>query len=234
MHFGYLNRNYAQELADSDRPRQQHGARRSGPRAADILRDADQPQPLHRVGAEGFRHEGIDLDADRQRQDAKRLTAGSRPEWEIDPAGGASLGGQQSAEARRNTAPTITVLAVGSVAAGASTKLVANVTDDGLPKPTPEKKAAVGQETPPHSPGRRRRARQRAGGRRCDAWWRPKTSGPDGHLDRLAWPGQRVVRAARLPRQGRHSRDARRLRQSLATTSCERAPAIASSPPTAK
>ena len=70
------------------------------------------------------------------------------PEWEIDPAGGANLGGRNDAEFKANKAPSVTVNAAPSVVLPATLTLTAGYTDDGLPKPAAVKKAAVGQETP--------------------------------------------------------------------------------------
>ncbi len=72
-----------------------------------------------------------------------------QPEWEIDPAGGAGTGGRTDDEYKKNKAPALQLDSPSNVAVGQSVTLIAKVTDDGLPKPTPPKKAAIGQETPP-------------------------------------------------------------------------------------
>ena len=70
MHFGYLNRNWAQDLSIPIGPA--NNIEPGGPdRGSRPSSRRGQSQPVHRVGAEGFRQEGIDLDADRQRQDGK-------------------------------------------------------------------------------------------------------------------------------------------------------------------
>jgi hypothetical protein len=71
-----------------------------------------------------------------------------QPEWEIDPAGGANLGGRNDPEFKMNKAPSVTVNAAPSVAMPGTLTLTAAYADDGLPKPAAAKKAAVGQETP--------------------------------------------------------------------------------------
>ena len=148
-----------------------------------------------------------------------------QPEWEIDPAGGASLGGQQNDEARRNKAPTITVAAAAPIAVGATATLTATVADDGLPKPAPEKKAAVGQETPANPAGRRGRARERAV--RGGAPTRPGARNPGSVSDQV---GLARARCGRLRAGPRWSRRARRRRPwfsaSRATTCSVRGPAI--------
>lgn len=70
-------------------------------------------------------------------------------EWEIDAVGGASGGGRTDKESLANQFPSIKVDPVAAVALPAKATVTANVTDDGLPKPRPRAKPAVGQETPP-------------------------------------------------------------------------------------
>ena len=72
-----------------------------------------------------------------------------QPEWEIDPAGGASTGGQVNPELAKNKAPSITLTGDAAARVGQTLKLVGNYVDDGIPKPALPKKPAVGQETPP-------------------------------------------------------------------------------------
>ena len=84
MHFGYLNRNWVQELVDPGRPEQQRRTWRSRSRAADVLLHAHAAQSVHGRRAEGLGQEGSDLDDRRQREDAEglRLAAagmGNRP-----------------------------------------------------------------------------------------------------------------------------------------------------------
>ena len=58
MHFGYLNRNWVQELLDSGRTRTTASSRRSRPRTADVLLHAHAAQHVHRDRAEGLGQEG--------------------------------------------------------------------------------------------------------------------------------------------------------------------------------
>ena len=147
MHFGYLNRNWAQELSvpvGPDNSIEPGGPDRGQPSyfltrtnrnlfTVAVPKDFGKKEVIWTVVANGK---------------TQKAFGWLQPEWEIDPAGGASLGGQQSDEARRNKAPSITVGSIPQATVGTALKLTASVTDDGLPKPTPEKKAAIGQETP--------------------------------------------------------------------------------------
>jgi hypothetical protein len=70
-------------------------------------------------------------------------------EWEIDPVGGASGGGRDDAESLANQWPTLDINPVAPVTLPGTATLTTSVSDDGLPKPRPPAKQAVGQETPP-------------------------------------------------------------------------------------
>jgi len=76
-----------------------------------------------------------------------------KPEWEIDPAGGAGGGGgSTSPERLANKPPSVTLEPVANVKLPATATLTATVSDDGLPKPRPEgarRGTTIGQETPP-------------------------------------------------------------------------------------
>ena len=76
-----------------------------------------------------------------------------RPEWEIDPAGGAGGGGgSTSPERMANKPPSVAVDPVANVKLPGTATLTATITDDGLPKPRPpgaRRGTVVGQETPP-------------------------------------------------------------------------------------
>ena len=147
MHFGYLNRNWAQELPIPVGP--ENSIEPGGP---------DRGQPTYFFTRTNRNLFTVAVPKDFGKKEViwtvvangktQKAFGWLQPEWEIDPAGGASLGGQQTDEARQNKAPAITVAPVVSVAVGAAVKLTAMVTDDGLPKPRPEKKPAIGQETP--------------------------------------------------------------------------------------
>ena len=149
MHFGYLNRNWVERpmvavgIANSIEP--------GGP---------DQGQPTFfypRTNRNVFTVK-VPKDWNRTKELTWTLTVNGKtqkafawlqPEWEIDPAGGAVTGGRTDEEYRRNKAPTLQADPVATASTGAPVTLVAKVTDDGLPKPTPAKKPAIGQETPP-------------------------------------------------------------------------------------
>ena len=147
MHFGYLNRNWAEQLsvpvgpANSIEP---GGPDRGQPTffytrtnrnlfLVPVPKDWGKKELIWTITANGK---------------TEKAYGWLQPEWEIDPAGGASLGGQQNEEARKNKAPTIVIAPVAPVSVGTTVALSATVTDDGLPKPSPEKKPAIGQETP--------------------------------------------------------------------------------------
>ena len=147
MHFGYLNRNWAQQLSVPVGP--DNSIEPGGP---------DRGQPTYFFTRTNRNLFTVPVPKDWGKKElvwtivangkSQRAVGWLQPEWEIDPAGGASLGGQQNEEARKNKAPAITIAPVASASVGASVKLTATVTDDGLPKPAPEKKAAIGQEIP--------------------------------------------------------------------------------------
>ena len=148
MHFGYLNRNYVEEptipvgLNNSVEP--------GGP-------DRGQPTFFYpRTNRNLFR---VSVPKDWGKKDliwtitvngkTEKAYGWLQPEWEIDPAGGAQTGGRTDKEFLSNKPPTITIDAASSVALGDTLTLNATVTDDGIPKPAPQRKPALGQETPP-------------------------------------------------------------------------------------
>lgn len=71
-----------------------------------------------------------------------------QPEWEIDPAGGTQAGRKADPELAANKPPTMTIEPVAAITLPDTATLTALVADDGLPK-TPQRKLAVGQESPP-------------------------------------------------------------------------------------
>ena len=148
MHFGYLNRNYVEELSIPVGPA--NSVEPGGP-------DRGQPAFFYTRTNRNLFRVAVPRDWG-QKELIWTITANGKtekaygwlqPEWEIDPAGGASSGGRQDQDALRNKPPTIAVAPVSSVMLSNPLTLNATVTDDGLPKPTPEKKPALGQETPP-------------------------------------------------------------------------------------
>lgn len=147
MHFGYLNRNYVEEPAIAVGPN--NSVEPGGP-------DRGQPTVFRpRTNRNLFT---VPVPKDWGKKELIwTLTVNGKtqkafgwlsPEWEIDPAGGANLGGRNDAEYKANKAPSVTVDAAPSVVLPSTLTLTAGYTDDGLPKPAAQKKAAVGQETP--------------------------------------------------------------------------------------
>jgi hypothetical protein len=148
MHFGYLNRNFVEELAIPVGPA--NSIEPGGP-------DRGQPTFFHtRVNRNLFT---VTVPKDWGKQDVvwtvtahgktQKAVAWLQPEWEIDPVGGAAGGGRTSEELVKNRPPTITIGPVQPLTLPSTLTLTATVTDDGLPKPTGTRKPAVGQETPP-------------------------------------------------------------------------------------
>jgi hypothetical protein len=148
MHFGYLNRNWVQELSIPVGPNnniEPGGPDRGQPTffytrtqrnlfTVVVPKDWGKKELIWTVTANGK---------------AERAFGWLQPEWEIDPSGGAATGGQTSPELQGNKPPTMTLDTPASIAVGQSLALDTSVTDDGIPKPAPAKKPAVGQETPP-------------------------------------------------------------------------------------
>jgi hypothetical protein len=148
MHFGYLNRNWVQELSIAVGPAnsiEPGGPDRGQPTffytrtnrnlfTVIVPKDWGKKEVVWTVTANGKTQKAIGW---------------LQPEWEIDPAGGAQTGGRQDPEFLKNKAPAITIGPVSAVALASPLTLTATVIDDGLPKPAAVRKAAVGQETPP-------------------------------------------------------------------------------------
>lgn len=150
LHFGYLNRNYVQE------PTVPVGANNSiqpgGP-------DRGQPTFFYSRTQRNLFTVNLPKDWDRKREviwtvtvngKAEKAVGWLQAEWEIDPVGGAGAGGGDTdPERKMNQAPTITIDPLAPVTLPGVATLMATITDDGLPKPRPRSKPAVGQETPP-------------------------------------------------------------------------------------
>lgn len=149
MHFGYLNRNYAEQPQIPVGPNNR--LEPGGP---------DRGQPTFFYTRTNRNLFTVNVPATWGKNDeltwtvivngqTQRAVGWLQPEWEIDPVGGASGGGNTSAERMANKAPSITVTAPGAVAVAAATTLVSAIVDDGLPEAKARPKPAVGQETPP-------------------------------------------------------------------------------------
>ena len=148
LHFGYLNRNWVQELSIPVGPN--NSVEPGGP---------DRGQPTFFMTRTQRNLFTVVVPKDWGRKEVTwTITANGKTqkaygwlqaEWEIDPAGGASTGGQTGPELKGNKPPTITIEAANSVMLGRSLALNSTVVDDGIPKPAGPRKPAVGQETPP-------------------------------------------------------------------------------------
>jgi hypothetical protein len=134
MHFGYLNRNYVEELQIPIGP--DNFIEPGGP-------DRGQPSFFFtRVNRQIF---AVTVPADFGDQEVvweirvagttERAVGWLQAEWEIDVVTG---GRRQSAEALKNQAPSVSVSLPGSVSLPSLLTLTAAVTDDGLPEPQPE------------------------------------------------------------------------------------------------
>lgn len=151
LHFGYLNRNYVEELHVPVGPANQ--VEPSGP-------DRGQPTFFYtRLNRYAFTVV-LPKDWDKTREVIWTLTTNGRtdkahgwlqPEWEVDmevilsntvlSARGRGAG---------NQAPVLKIDTMPQPTIGSPMTLTALVTDDGLPKPgTGQRRRAVGQETPP-------------------------------------------------------------------------------------
>jgi hypothetical protein len=148
MHFGYLNRNYVQDPhipigpANSIEP--------GGP---------DRGQPTYFYTRTNRNLFTVAVPKDWGKKElvwtltvngkTDRAIGWLQPEWEIDPAGGAQFGGRVDPNLANNKPPTIAIDPRSPITLPATAVLTASIADDGLPKPTPQKKPAVGQESPP-------------------------------------------------------------------------------------
>jgi hypothetical protein len=149
MHFGYLNRNYADtpEIPVGPNNRIEPAGPDRGqptffyPRTHRNLFTVNVPKTI------GPKDEVVWTVVYNGR--TERAVGWKQVEWEIDPAGGATTGGNTDPERTANKPPTVTVARVADVRLPATATLVATLTDDGLPKPRARAKPPVGQETPP-------------------------------------------------------------------------------------
>ncbi len=147
LYFGYLNRNWVQQLQVPVGPN--NNIQPGGP---------DRGQPTYFYTRTNRKVFTVNVPADFGKKELiwsltvnghSRTTYGHlRADWEITPDGGAA-GTQTTKEARSNKAPTLTLEPVAPIQLSTAAKLVASVSDDGLPVPRGRQKPAVGQETPP-------------------------------------------------------------------------------------
>ena len=153
MHFGYLNRNYVEMPHIPIGPN--NNFEPSGP-------DRGQPTFFYTRTNRNLFTVNVPKGWPINRDVIWTLTVNGktekafgwlRIEWEIDPAGGAGGGGgSTSAERKANQPPALKIDPVPAVKLPATAKLVATITDDGLPKPRAgggRRGSPVGQETPP-------------------------------------------------------------------------------------
>lgn len=146
LHFGYINRNYVEEL---------HVPLGPGNRFETGAVDQGQPTFFYpRVHRKVFR---VTVPADWGEQELvwsltvrgerQQAIAWLDPVWEIDPI----LGGRSpTAEQRINRAPLLSVTAHGhTVRLPDTLTLSARVSDDGVPRASGPRRRARGQETPP-------------------------------------------------------------------------------------
>jgi hypothetical protein len=149
LHFGYLNRNYVEQ------PSIPIGVNNSiepgGP-------DRGQPTYFYPRTHRNLFTVHVPANWDRKREVIWTVTVNGKTErafgwlqteWEIDPVGGASGGGNTNPERRKNKPPTLTIEAIAPLKPQEKRSLAAVVSDDGLPKSQARRKPAVGQETPP-------------------------------------------------------------------------------------
>jgi hypothetical protein len=150
MHYGYLNRNWVEEPTIPVGPN--NNIQPGGP-------DRGQPSYFYTRTQRNLFTVNVPKDWDKKREliwsvthngKTERAVGWLQPEWEIDPVGGAGAGGGDTdPERKANKAPTIAIAAVPAVTLPGTASLVSTITDDGLPKPRPRGRPAVGQETPP-------------------------------------------------------------------------------------
>ena len=149
MHFGYLNRNYAEqpEIPVGPNNRLEPGGPDRGQPTFFYTRTNRNLFTVKVPGTWGKTTELVwTVTFNGQTQ---RAVGWLQPEWEIDPVGGASGGGNTSAERLANRTPSLTVAPPGNVVLPAAVTFVSTVVDDGLPVAKARPKPAVGQETPP-------------------------------------------------------------------------------------
>jgi hypothetical protein len=149
MHFGYLNRNYAEqpEIAIGANNRIEPGGPDRGQPTFFYRRTNRNLFTVNVPKSFGMREELVwTVTFNGQ---SERAVGWRQADWEIDPAGGATAGGNTDPERLANKPPALTIQPPGPVKLPAAAALAVVIQDDGLPKPRPRGKPAVGQETPP-------------------------------------------------------------------------------------
>jgi hypothetical protein len=149
MHFGYLNRNYAEqpEIPIGANNRIEPG----GP---------DRGQPTYFYSRTNRNLFTVNVPKTFGPKDevvwtvtfngfTERAVGWRQAEWEIDPVGGASAGGSTDPERVANKPPSLKIEPPAPIRLPATASLAVVIEDDGLPKPRPRGKPPVGQETPP-------------------------------------------------------------------------------------
>lgn len=149
MHFGYLNRNYADtpEIPIGPNNRIEPGGPDRGQPTFFYTRTSRNLFTVNVPKTLGPKDEVIWTVTYNGK--TERAVGWRQAEWEIDPAGGASGGGNTDPERAANKPPSVSITPIPEVRLPAAATLVATLIDDGLPKPRPRRKPAVGQETPP-------------------------------------------------------------------------------------
>lgn len=149
MHFGYLNRNYAEqpEIPIGPNNRLEPGGPDRGQPTFFYRRTNRNLFTVNVPKSFGAREELVWTVSFNGH--TERAVGWRQAEWEIDPAGGATAGGNTDPERLANTPPALTIQPPALVRLPTAATLAVVITDDGLPKPRPRAKPAVGQETPP-------------------------------------------------------------------------------------
>ena len=149
MHFGYLNRNYAEqpEIALGANNRIEPGGPDRGQPTYFYSRTNRNLFTVNVPKSFGAREELVWTVTFNGH--TERAVGWRQAEWEIDPAGGATTGGNTDPERLANKPPALTIQPPAPVKLLGAATLAVVIKDDGLPTPRPRAKPAVGQETPP-------------------------------------------------------------------------------------
>jgi hypothetical protein len=152
MHFGYLNRNWVQELSVPIGPN--NSFEPGGP-------DRGQPTFFYTRANRDIFTIVVPKDWGKKELVWTLISNGKtnkavgwlQAEWEVAAPGAARGRGAAAEEAAKNKPPTVTFSGALQGTVGKPVSVTASVTDDGLPKPVAARGrrggAAIGQETPP-------------------------------------------------------------------------------------